>query len=171
MPLGYCLREGEGEGLGDQPPWLLLGLESLGLGSSCPPPPRDLSCGGVSPFRPVSAPPTPAPGQLEPDSPTPCPLGPEGKDAMQAEGEPWDQGQGTRCLGQDPWAWGSIVAPLLPVLALLSYSLSTLCEMGWGSFGAPLCFHPISGSGEGSGGPLCPFLQPPPSFRQSWCLS
>lgn len=90
---------------------------------------------------------------------------------MQAEGEPLEQSQGTRCLGQDfVGLRGALVASLLRMLVLLDCSLSTVCEREWGTSGGPLCFCPISSSGEGCGGPLCPLLQPPHSLRQRWEL-
>lgn len=158
------LFEGEKEGRPGRPAPTAspgpAGTWSHWAGQFCPAPPRDLSCGGMSLFKPVSAPhPRSARSQPHPYSAP----GPEGEGTMQAEGEPWDQGQGTRCFGAGSHGpGGACVASLLPMLVLLIVACPH-SEMRWGSSGDPLCFCRISGSGECSGG----YVPPPPT--PTWC--
>lgn len=50
---------------------------------------------------------------------------------MQAEGEPWDQGQGTRCFGAGSHGpGGACVASLLPVLVIVACPHSVKCGGG-----------------------------------------
>lgn len=147
-PPGYCLREREGKpgraaptaSPGPAGTWGHWARQLLPSTTQRPLLPRRELLRGAHPSRSPRSQPHPSPA-------------PKTREKWLRAGGGGAPGR-ARCLGRAPRGSGGsqkhVVASLLPLLVLLSFSLSTLCDRGWGS----------------SGGALCPLLPRPPRLRQ-----